>query len=152
MKKILYILVAIILLGGIGYYFYTQGDNEEVEEEVQQLESIEPQRDIPADEFVWSQYLPEEVPEYTKGEVEEFTIIDPEMARYEDEIEIIIEGTTYEDLNEYVEGLESDGWLVRFRSSQDESFYTLQLSFEEFRLSLMAQDDGILTFNYFLME
>ena len=108
MKKVIYILIALVLVGGLVFYFIS-------------FENTENEEDIgiqPGQELNWSAHFPDIVPEYTDGTIREMTIVDPELSRFEEEVAVVIEDTTREALDTYVEELISDGWMITYQSPE----------------------------------
>lgn len=148
MKKVLYILAALILLVGTGYFIYIQmGDNNDDDNDGNDIDlvSIEPTTEEAEEEFVWSNYLPQEVLEYTGGEVTEYYAAEPGMSIYEKEVEVIIEDSNREEFDSYVEDLVSEGWFVTRHSNPEEASYSLQMKYEELVLSLDISEEETIT-------
>ena len=146
MKKVIYILLALLLLGGGAYYFFLREENDSQGDDIE-LEAIQPGIQ---EDFIWSNFLPEQVTEYTHGEVEEANIVDPEMSRFTDEIVLTIEGTNLEEVNEYVEEKTSEGWLIIYQSAPGEKPYTVRISSGELRVGMTLDEvEETLRFNYY---
>ena len=141
MKKIIYILVALIILGGVSYFLFSKYGGNLNEKEYE---------DNP--EKGWYGYFPEEVLEYTDGKIEEISRVDTDISRYEDEIMVIIEDTNLEQLSEYVEKLESKGWEIGYQSSQEEDFYNIQLYLETRSITAGLNSEGVLRFSSYIEE
>lgn len=141
MKKIIYILVALIILGGVSYFLFSKYGGNLNEKEYE---------DNP--EKGWYGYFPEEVLEYTDGKIEEISRVDTDISRYEDEIMVIIEDTNLEQLSEYVEKLQSKGWQILYQSSQEEDFYNVELSLEARRVSIGINSEGVLRLTSYIRE
>ncbi len=141
MKKILYILIALIILGGVSYFLFSKysGKSNDITHQ-----------DDP--EKGWYGYFPEQVLEYTDGEVKEITRVEPDMSRFEDEVFVMVEDTSLEQLSEYVEKLESKGWEIGYQSPQEEDFYNIQLSLETRSITAGLNSEGVLRFTSCIEE
>jgi hypothetical protein len=141
MKKIIYILVALVIFVVAGYFLFLRdsrnGDDVTI---------------LPGQEREWSVNFPEIVPEYTDGEIREITIVDEEVSRYDDEIAATVDDTNSESLTEYVEQLVSDGWIILYESPETESFYNVQLSLDTQKISISLDDFGVLRLSTFVLE
>jgi hypothetical protein len=141
MKKIIYILVALVIFVVAGYFLFLRdsrnGDDVTI---------------LPGQEREWSVNFPEIVPEYTDGEIREITIVDEEVSRYDDEIAAIVDDTNSESLTEYVEQLVSDGWIILYESPETESFYNVQLSLDAQKLSISLDDSGVLRLSTYVVQ
>jgi hypothetical protein len=143
MKKILYILLALILLAGLGYFFFVRNNSE-----VTEIGNTVIQ---PGDELNWSAHFPDEVPEYIDGEIRELSIVDPEMSRFEDEVTAIVDETSYEEFVKYSQELQDDGWMISYESPEGQFPYNLQLSLEDRRISTSLGDDGVLRLSSYIV-
>lgn len=148
MKKVILILLALLLLGGGAYYFFLREENDSQAEEIE-LEVIQPGIQ---EDFIWSNFLPEQVTEYSHGEIVEANIVEPEMSRFIDEIVITIEETNLEEVNEYVEEMISVGWMILYQSSPDEQPYTVRISSSDLRVGMILEEEETLIFNYYRAE
>lgn len=135
MKKVIYISLGLILLAA-GAYFLIRRDPVEVQEV-----GIDP-----TGELVWSAYFPETVLEYEEGDLSDIVIVDPEESRFQEEVVATVEDTSREELDEYVEQLIEEGWLVTYQSPEEKTFYTVNLSRGEYMVSItFNNEEGKLT-------
>lgn len=142
MKKIIYVLIALVFLGGLTFYFISFRD-------VENEENIGIQ---PGDELNWSAHFPDIVPEYTDGKIKEITIVDPELSRFENEVAVVIDDTNREQFDTYVEELVSDGWMITYQSPETENFYNVQLTLESQSISTSLDDSGVLRLSTYEVE
>ncbi len=142
MKKAIYILIVLVLVGGLAFYFISFRNSEEEA-------SIGIQ---PGDELNWSAHFPDMVPEYTDGTIKEMTIVDPELSRFQEEVAVTVEDTSREEFDTYVEDLISDGWMLTYQSPETEAFYNVQLSLENRRISTSLDDSGVLRLSTYTVE
>lgn len=156
MKKIIYIVLVLVLFGALGFYFLSQRevDSDVLDNGENDVDLVErqPLSELSSEDFVWSEFLPKEVPEYMHGEISEFSIPEEEMALFEEEIEIIIEETNLEELEEYIENLETEGWMRTFSTREGEYPYSVQLSYEDLSIGVNIDEEGLLTFNFVVLE
>ncbi len=141
MKKAIYILIALVLVGGLVFYFISFRNTEEENIGIQ-----------PGDELNWSAHFPEIVPEYTDGTITEMTIVDPELSRFEEEVAVTVEDTSREGFNTYVDNLISDGWMLTYQSPETETFYNVQLSLDSRRISTSLDESGVLRLSTYVVQ
>jgi hypothetical protein len=142
MKKIIYISIGLVLLA-TGAYFLFQRDSVQDQELVEDL----------GGELNWSAYFPKTVPEYVEGEIREIVEVDPEQSRFKDEVVATVEDTSREELDEYVEQLVKEGWLITYQSPEEKTFYTMSLSLEEYTMSItFNNEEGTLTLTTYNTE
>lgn len=143
MKKAIYILIALVLVGGLASYFFLSSRNSEDEVDI----VIQP-----GEELNWSAHFPDIVPEYTDGTIKEMTIVDEELSRFQEEIAVVIDDTTREQFDTYVEELISNGWMITYKSPETENFYNVQLTLDSQRISSSLNDSGTLRLSTYVIE
>jgi hypothetical protein len=142
MKKIIFISIGVVLLATGGYFLLRQTNNQD-----QKLDN-----DV-AQELGWSGHFPEVVPEYTGGEIKEITTVDPEQSRFKEEVVAVVEETSREELDEYVEQLTQEGWMITYESPGERTFYTTSLSFEEYTTSIsFNSEEGSVTLTTYVVQ
>ncbi|KUK67538.1 MAG: hypothetical protein XD87_0060 [candidate division WS6 bacterium 36_33] len=140
MKKTLYIVFGILVLLAAVYLGYVLLDSvnnppEEVDTEtaIQQAE----------ENLDWEAAFPTVVPKYPGGKITELDIVSAEYSMFDDEVAVVIEDTTREEFDMYVEGLLEDGWVKTYEGAESNP-YNLQLSLGENRISTSLNDEGVL--------
>lgn len=140
MKKNVYILIGILVLLLAGYFGYVLLDSlnnpvEEVDTEttIQQAE----------ENLDWEAAFPAVVPKYPGGKITELDIVASEYSMFDDEVAVVVEKTTREEFDMYVEGLLGDGWVKTYEGVESNP-YNLQLSLEENRISTSLNEEGVL--------
>jgi len=145
MKKLIYLFLALILLGVGAYFLFLRdsdnSNNNGVDVAIEQ-----------GDKLNWSAYFPESVPEYINGEIREMSEVDSELSRFKDEVAVIIDDTSHEEFDSYVEELVEDGWIITYQTPEPKGFYNIQLSLEENRISASLNDEGVLRLSTYVVE
>jgi len=135
MKKAIYILIALVILGGVGFYLFSQRDSASKEEN--EVRTI-----APGDELNWSAHFPEVIPEYPEGNLRELSIGEQDTStRFPNSASAIVDDTNLDEVQAYIDELVSDGWLVISKNIQGEDYSSYQLSFEEYRLGISIGDN-----------
>lgn len=140
MKKNVYILIGILVLLLAGYFGYVLLDSlnnpaKEVDTEtaIQQAE----------ENLDWEAAFPAVVPKYPGGKITELDIVDAEYSMFDDEVAVVIEDTTREEFDVYIEGLLEDGWVKTYEGAETNP-YNLQISLGENRISTSLNEEGVL--------
>lgn len=140
MKKTLYIVFGILVLIAAVYLGYVLFDSlnkptEEVDTEtaIQQAE----------ENLDWEAAFPTVVPKYPGGKITELDIVAPEYSMFDDEVAVVVEKTTREEFDMYIEGLLEDGWIKTYEGAEGNP-YNLQLSLGENRITTSLNEEGVL--------
>ena len=149
MKKTLYVVFGILVLIAAVYLGYVLFDslNKPVEE-------VNPETAIEQAEenLDWETAFPAIVPKYPGGKITELDVVAPEYSMFDDEVAVVVEETTREELDMYVESLFEDGWVKTYEGAGEDP-YNLQLSLEENGISISFNKEGVLRLSsYTLME
>lgn len=149
MKKTLYVVFGILVLIAAVYLGYVLFDslNKPVEE-------VNPETAIEQAEenLDWETAFPAMVPKYPGGRITELDVVAPEYSMFDDEVAVVVEETTREELDMYVESLFEDGWVKTYEGAGEDP-YNLQLSLEENGISISFNKEGVLRLSsYTLME
>ena len=149
MKKTLYVVFGILVLIAAVYLGYVLFDslNKPVEE-------VNPETAIEQAEenLDWETAFPAIVPKYPGGRITELDVVAPEYSMFDDEVAVVVEETTREELDMYVESLFEDGWVKTYEGAGEDP-YNLQLSLEENGISISFNKEGVLRLSsYTLME
>jgi hypothetical protein len=148
MKKTLYIVFGILVLIAAVYLGYVLFDSlnkpvEEVNTEtaIQQAE----------ENLDWEAAFPAIVPKYPGGKIVELDIVDPQYSMFDDEVAVVVEETTREELDMYIEDLLKDGWIKTYEG-EGEDPYNLQLSLGESGISISFNKDGVLRLSSYSIQ
>jgi hypothetical protein len=140
MKKTLYIVFGILVLIAAVYLGYVLFDSvnsptEEVDTEtaIQQAE----------ENLDWEAAFPTVVPKYPGGKITELDIVDAQYSMFDDEVAVVVEKTTREEFDMYIEGLLEDGWIKTYEGAEGNP-YNLQLSLGENRITASFNEEGVL--------
>lgn len=140
MKKTLYIVFGILVLIAAIYLGYVlfgslNSPTEEVDTEtaIQQAE----------ENLDWEAAFPTVVPRYPGGKITELDIVDAQYSMFDDEVAVVVEKTTREEFDMYIEELLEDGWIKTYEGAEGNP-YNLQLSLGENRISTSLNEDGVL--------
>ncbi len=140
MKKTLYIVFGVLVLIAAIYLGYVLLDSlNKPAEEVDTQTAIQQTEES----LDWEGAFPAIVPKYPGGKIVELDIVDPEYSIFNDEVAVVIEETTREEFNMYVEDLLKDGWVKTYEG-EGEDPYNLQLSLGENGISTSLNKDGVL--------
>lgn len=140
-KRLVFSLIILIILGLGIYFLFLRGIIGDTGSSV-----------LSEQQSRWATDFPEVVPEYGYGEIEEITVVKPEMSRFEDEVTALIEDTEREELDEYVEQLTEAGWIITYESPGVDTFYNIRLSLGEQRIGASINDEGVLRLNSYIIE
>ena len=140
MKKTLYIVFGILVLIAAVYLGYVLFDSlndspQEVDRETAIQEAEE--------NLDWESAFPAVVPKYPGGKITELDIVAAEFSMFDDEVAVVVEKTTREEFDMYIEGLLEEGWVKTYEGP-DENPYNLQISLGENRISTSLNEDGVL--------
>ncbi len=140
MKKTLYIVFGILVLIAAVYLGYVLFDSlnsptEEVDTEtaIQQAE----------ENLDWEAAFPTVVPRYPGGKIVELDIVAAEYSMFDDEVAVVVEKTTREEFDMYIEGLLEDGWIKTYEGAEGNPC-NLQLSLGENRITTSLNEEGVL--------
>lgn len=140
MKKTVYILIGILVLLAAGYFGYVLFDSlNKPTEEVDKATAIQEAEE----NLDWEAAFPTVVPKYTDGKITELDIIEAQYSMYDDEVAVVVEDTTREAFDMYVEDLLEGGWVKTYEGD-DTDPYNLQISSGENRISTSLNEDGVL--------
>jgi len=140
MKKTLYIVFGILVLIAAVYLGYVLFDSlndspQEVDRETAIQEAEE--------NLDWESAFPAVVPKYPGGKITELDIVAAEFSMFDDEVAVVVEKTTREEFDMYIEGLLEEGWVKTYEGP-DGNPYNLQISLGENRISTSLNKDGVL--------
>ncbi|MFA7628274.1 MAG: hypothetical protein WCY37_02590 [Candidatus Dojkabacteria bacterium] len=140
MKKTLYIVFGILVLIAAAYLGYVLFDSlntptEEVDTEtaIQQAE----------ENLDWEAAFPTIVPEYPGGKITELDIVASEYSSFDDEVAVVVEETTREEFDMYIEDLLEEGWVKTYEGAEGNP-YNLQVSLGENKISTSLNEEGVL--------
>lgn len=140
MKKSVYILIGILVLLAAGYFGYVLFDSlndspQEVDRETAIQEAEE--------NLDWEAAFPSIVPKYPGGKITELDVVASEFSMFDDEVAVVVEETTREELDMYIEDLLEKGWVKTYEGAEDNP-YNLQISLGENRISTSLNEEGVL--------
>jgi hypothetical protein len=140
MKKTLYIVFGILVLIAAVYLGYVLFDSlndspQEVDRETAIQEAEE--------NLDWESAFPAVVPKYPGGKITELDIVATEFSMFDDEVAVVVEKTTREEFDMYIEGLLEEGWVKTYEGP-DGNPYNLQISLGENKISTSLNEDGVL--------
>jgi uncharacterized protein (UPF0262 family) len=70
---------------------------------------------------------------------------------FDDEVAVVVEETTREELDMYIEDLLKDGWIKTYEG-EGEDPYNLQLSLGESGISISFNKDGVLRLSSYSIQ
>jgi len=140
MKKTLYIVFGILVLIAAVYLGYVLFDSlNDSPQEVNRETAIQEAEE----NLDWESAFPAVVPKYPGGKITELDIVAAEFSMFDNEVAVVVEKTTREEFDMYIEGLLEEGWVKTYEGP-DGNPYNLQMSLGENRISTSLNEDGIL--------
>ncbi|KUK67446.1 MAG: hypothetical protein XD87_0121 [candidate division WS6 bacterium 36_33] len=140
MKKTLYIVFGILVLIAAVYLGYVLLDSSnDSSQEVDRETAIQEAEE----NLDWEAAFPTIVPKYPGGKITELDIVAAEYSMFDDEVAVVVEKTTREEFDMYIEDLLEEGWVKTYEGP-DGNPYNLQISLGENRISTSLNEDGIL--------